>query len=289
MTRQLLLFPDHSPIEETPEDVTMPYQNVSMALVIRPPVAIIPVQPVQRERGRYALPSTPDVIYLPCKATQALEIVTMPYDTVTQDNPTALTRETGKLVDTIIGVSKGDKFWGIVASCFEQMEIAEDEIAAGMRRVWATDKEAAARAWGCFRTCQTKFSLNDILFRAHCKEIVQRAIDNKLHFKKDREPATVAELLHVMVQTSLATPLNEQGGRLYWELFKTALPDAYQKIARSMSNQGMRDSEWLPREDFRGATAQLMADLQHKYGWDRHEANPRLPENPDVLRGILHA
>ena len=174
-----------------------------------------------------------------------------------------------------------------IETIFGRMAIAEEEIASGVREVWP-DEKMAARIWGqAFRACNTPVPLNNRLFRAHCKEIVQRARQNKLRYKKDRDPATLAELLHAMMQTSFATPLNQMGTRLYWILFKAALPDGYEKVLREMRDQGIRDAEWIPREDYGGQTVQLLDTLRQKFRQEREIGEVRLPSNMAVLKGLL--
>lgn len=104
---------------------------------------------------------------------------------------------------------------------FDAMELAEEEIAAAMRGGTA---EQAARIHGAFGELQPPPALCDLrnreLYRHHVRELLGRAAVGA-----DLTPGTEAEVLVVLMHTSLKAPLTRGGLSLYARTMRSVFGD----------------------------------------------------------------
>jgi hypothetical protein len=99
---------------------------------------------------------------------------------------------------------------GALGSTFGQMAIAEEEIES--IRAEYPERSGYLNKVG-FLLCMPSPILreaSDWTFRAHCREILERAATDQ-----DTRPATSAELAIAFSETSLKAPLNPRGAGLY--------------------------------------------------------------------------
>ena len=132
------------------------------------------------------------------------------------------TRTKQKLTAPPIAMMLGDCA-ATVSKTFDLIGIAEDEIrrAGGQRN----GSEVARRVWGTFKSLYPgKLSkLDDRVYRHHCRELIGRSRRGE-----SLRPGTEAEVLLMLSETSLRSPLNRQGIALYEVLFLAvfgSLPD----------------------------------------------------------------
>lgn len=109
-------------------------------------------------------------------------------------------------------------FAELTAECapiFDQIGWAEDEIAAAQRRHPAV----ADRLWHCFLLLEHGHELmrREILFRAHCREILERVAAGH-----DTRDGTAAEVVVVLRAACLAVPLTTTGAGLYLRMWRAA-------------------------------------------------------------------
>ncbi|WP_067722788.1 hypothetical protein, partial [Nocardia yamanashiensis] len=115
-------------------------------------------------------------------------------------------------------VTAAQMFADLTAECapiFEQMQWAEEEIAAAQRRHPA----AADLLWHSFILCKHDHPkmLREILFRAHCREILDRVVAGR-----DTRDGTAAEVILVTYAASLVAPMNTTGTGLYLRMWRKA-------------------------------------------------------------------
>ena len=117
----------------------------------------------------------------------------------------------------------GDSFVSDLRSIFFDMEIAEEEIAKGIKL--HPDKEEKIN--GCFLALKPPILFEDYsrrVYRVHCAELVERAaLGQKL------DPATDAECMVLISQASLQAPPIADYANYYLTLFKKWFPDDYEK------------------------------------------------------------
>lgn len=101
-----------------------------------------------------------------------------------------------------------------IARAFEYMKITEEEIRRA--RALAQDDAVAHRLHASFGLLWPGELLNltPEVYRHHCRELLGR-----IERGDDVRPGTDAEVLWMLVQTSLAAPLNANGCALYDRLF----------------------------------------------------------------------
>ncbi|NNH73794.1 hypothetical protein HLB23_28735 [Nocardia uniformis] len=109
-------------------------------------------------------------------------------------------------------------FADLTAECapiFDQIGWAEDEIAAAQRR----HRGAADQLWHCFVLLKHEHELmrREILFRAHCREILERVAAGH-----DTRDGTAAEVVVVLRAACLAVPLTSTGAGLYLRMWRAA-------------------------------------------------------------------
>jgi hypothetical protein len=136
----------------------------------------------------------------------------------TADTPTAAPGDAalprldlGALIDEIVAET---------APVFAAMEWAEEEIAAAQRRhtgqadaIWHTFQILTPRDIG--PGMGTEF-----VYRGHVRELLDRVAAGA-----DLRPATAAEVLLVLVDTSLRAPMHGPGAGLYFRMWQKAFPE----------------------------------------------------------------
>ncbi len=103
----------------------------------------------------------------------------------------------------------------VVDRTFDFMGVAEDEIAAAMKGTKSLERKR--RINGVFLALMPGplIDLTEEVYRHHCRELIARAAN-----EQDLYPGTTAEVLQMLEQTSLRSPLNRQGIALYERLFR---------------------------------------------------------------------
>jgi len=113
----------------------------------------------------------------------------------------------------------GPRFSNALDRLFRAMEIAEEEIAKAQER-WPGKKE---ELWSAFRylgtgTCSIPGGYADRVYRAHCREILERIVRGE-----DLRPGTDAECMVALCEMSQVTPLHFPAVCLYRKLFERRL------------------------------------------------------------------
>lgn len=133
-----------------------------------------------------------------------------------------------------------------LTKAFEMMAVAEEEISKAKERepLQSVRFDAAFRAL-CPRS--HLFSSRHIdLYRWHVIELLDRVSRGE-----DLRPGTKAEVLGLLSETSLATPLSATAAVLMERLMDEVMPTASDFIWKD---------EWKDREEFPGATDELLAE-----------------------------
>lgn len=157
-------------------------------------------------------------------------------------------------------------FLGQLQGHLANIEVAEDEITQAVRR-HDGDVAAADRAWHAFILLQPtmdKMGLNELVYRAHCRELLDRAAAGG-----DLRPGTAVECCIALCEASTAVPLNTTGSGLYFRLWHAAgLPDmggeaqlpAYERLRA----ERMDDEEAALRRRLAQPRRQLDDPLEHR-------------------------
>lgn len=113
-----------------------------------------------------------------------------------------------------------DEIFTEAGPVFAAMEWAEDEIAAAGRRhpgqadeIWHTFGILTPRDIGPGMG-------TELVYRGHARELLDRVAASA-----DLRPATAAEVLLVLVATSLRTPMHGSGAGLYFRMWQKAFPE----------------------------------------------------------------
>lgn len=107
---------------------------------------------------------------------------------------------------------------GVMASLFAPMEWAEDEIKAAQRMYGETGHGPIWKR-GFAAVKQVDLIGSEMLFRAHCREILGRIADGD-----DLRPGTDAEIILVLRGASLRAPMTPGVDCLYFRLFARCFP-----------------------------------------------------------------
>ena len=143
-----------------------------------------------------------------------------------------------------------------IARTFELMEIAEEEIARArstLKPKVLGSRERSERINQAFKALMPGALLNltDAVYRHHCREIIDRADQGE-----DLRPGTESEVLHMLMQTSLRSPLNSSGQALYERLFKNIV--------------GKLPEDWEPTpEAWKGQADEMLHDARKRLARDR--------------------
>ncbi|MEV0109216.1 hypothetical protein AB0H42_23140 [Nocardia sp. NPDC050799] len=104
---------------------------------------------------------------------------------------------------------------GWLGEVFERIDWAEEEIQAAQKR----HPEQATQVWHGFSLLQPTHQRveYELLFRAHCREILDR-----LAAGKPTQPGTAAEVLAALSEASMRAPLNTESVGLYFRMWRAA-------------------------------------------------------------------
>jgi len=110
----------------------------------------------------------------------------------------------------------GPRFSDALDRLFRAMEIAEEEITRAQER-WPGKRE---EIWDTFKylslgTCSIPEGYSDRVYRAHCREILERVAGGE-----DLRPGTDAECMVALCEMSQMTPLEWDAAALYQRLFE---------------------------------------------------------------------
>lgn len=146
---------------------------------------------------------------------------------------------------------------GSVGVVFDLMEVAEDEIASAKRR-WPDDEKIIYRSFQLM--VPTRSVLVESLYRCHVRELILR-----VRTGKDTRPGTSAEVLGLLKDSSLASPLKGYAVMLYGRLFCRLFPTE----AEGVWATGALEYE----EKTHGCQAdELFAEAQRKLSVDSRKA-----------------
>lgn len=108
---------------------------------------------------------------------------------------------------------------GVVESICRQMEWAEEEISKAQARHGEQGKGPIWRSFRLLTPTHDRMS-SELLYRSHCHELLERSATGQ-----DTRPATDAEILAALVETSLAVPLSSSAACLYFRLVNRSVPE----------------------------------------------------------------
>ncbi|MFB7378591.1 hypothetical protein ACFC6U_27855 [Kitasatospora purpeofusca] len=110
---------------------------------------------------------------------------------------------------------------GELESLFDTMEWAEEEIEAARQRHQET---ARGPLWRSFSLATPTLDLlmNERLYRVHVRELLERVATGR-----DTRPATDAEMMIGLLESSLQSPLTSSAACLYMRIFARALPPEF--------------------------------------------------------------
>ena len=146
------------------------------------------------------------------------------------------------------------------AATFQLVVIAEEEIAAAISRT--PDYEDALN--GSFLRLQPSHifrGLHEKLYRAYCRELLERVIDGT-----PLDIATKAEVLVALSRTSLRAPLNRNALVLYEKLFAEVFGDEYLNY--------VMDGYPPAQSDYPGSEQEIFVDITRKLGRIRRSGPP---------------
>lgn len=139
-----------------------------------------------------------------------------------------------KNIDKALSKIAGTKVARCIESAFTLMTIAEEEIRKGKLK-YPKRKKSIQNSFLCLRPRIDFSSFAVELYRNHCQELIKRMAkrDNKKKYKDPRyntKFGTRAEVLLLLYQWSLQTPLTSVYGYLYSKLFKKIFRNYKEKI-----------------------------------------------------------
>ncbi len=143
-----------------------------------------------------------------------------------------------------------------IANAFRRMEVAEEEIRAAVARYPNRSSEIDA-AFGYLYPTAVLNELGDEVFRAHCREILERAAHGD-----DLERGTTAEVLAVLSRGSQVAHLSRIGTLLYMELFGRLFPEEAEVLENP---EGGPEPDAYERE----CMADLEEELRRRVAVDR--------------------
>ena len=152
-----------------------------------------------------------------------------------------------QMIEAIKGIDpSGASFWSNISGLFDQMEVAEDEIAKAQNR----HPDAKEKLWNAFRLMQPGVLLGfpDELYRAHCRELLER-----IYQDLDTRPGTQAECLVAFSEMSLVAPLRHDAELAMKHLFVSLFP-----------NQAAQWDVVPTYETYQGATNEILAQVRSK-------------------------
>jgi len=149
---------------------------------------------------------------------------------------------------------------GVVANTFACMEIAEEEILVAKKK-WPTKK---LEIDGVFKfACPTEplRGKAEQVYQHHIRELIDRARRmGSGTFSFYAKPATKAEVLCIILNTSLRSPLNHEHVRLAQALWSEIMPD---KPIDNTGNHDPVETSWTEE------ASALLSDLRRRFKQDR--------------------
>ena len=107
-------------------------------------------------------------------------------------------------------------------------EWAEGEIQAAQQRHQESGQGPIWRAFPLVRPTLGRLNTSERLYRAHAAELLDRVAEGK-----DTQPATAAEMICVLMESSLPAPLNSAAAYLYMRLFAQVFPEDFRRLVAS--------------------------------------------------------
>jgi len=163
-----------------------------------------------------------------------------------------------------------DELMSETGAVLDQIEIAEEEIEAAMKRHGERPPERAADGtvigdtgpiWQSFMLLQPTHDRmsTEFVFRAHCRELLGRVAAGE-----DTRPGTGPELILALGASSMLAPLNSASAGLYLKLFKSSFPDQACELFRSL-DRDVEDYEHLFGQQIADAETFLRSKLRHSW------------------------
>ena len=147
-----------------------------------------------------------------------------------------------------------------IADAFRLILIAEEEITAAILKS-PMSAEALNGAFRCLQPSHIFRGLHEKLYRAYCRELLERVIDGT-----SLDIATKAEVLVALSRTSLRAPLNRNALVLYEKLFAEVFGDEYLNY--------VMDGYPPAQSDYPGSEQEVFVDITRKLGRIRRSGPP---------------
>lgn len=134
--------------------------------------------------------------------------------------------------------------------------------------------ERRAELWDSFKTAGEIEALGnrEMLWKPHREEIVRRVAKGQ-----DLGLRTDAEVLAILLETSVATPLTTDGSAACWKLFARLFPEEAKKIQTTLvaNDVELGPVDYTPRESYPGAADHLIDKIRRtNYPVKRHQPDP---------------
>ena len=222
------------------------------------------------KRGKRILPSTPSVIEahppVPQNVLNAISSVV----SGEADSPSDMMKAAFGLLPG------GDNLFKTVMSALDDIQLVEEMIEDRMKKHYLNE-DMMARLFNSLRLYQPKHALPERLLKAHMKEMLDR-IESGITRQSLLNRMTDAELLLVMRDITLMTPIRYSGYLIYVELFHRCCPHLATKIWNGDFKRPVERMRVTSVHD-------EIEDLKDKYRVERGHYDPKLPEK--ILPSIL--
>ncbi|WP_424892352.1 hypothetical protein [Streptomyces sp. XH2] len=116
----------------------------------------------------------------------------------------------------------------MLAPTFAVREWAETEIQAAQQRHQESGQGPIWRAFPLVKPTHGRLHTSERLYRAHAAEVLNRVAEGK-----NTQPATAAEMICVLMESSLPAPLNSAAAHLYMRLFAQVFPEDFHRLIAS--------------------------------------------------------
>jgi hypothetical protein len=135
----------------------------------------------------------------------------------------------------------------VVRRTFDRMGLAETLIARAKRR-YPDDALNIDRVFGAACPNESMMSKSDIVYQAHVLELIERARRGA-----SPVPATDAEIVCVLSDSSLASPLTRTASTVYERLFAKLFPVQARKLGKERTREAWPDAAQQSLESMRNA------------------------------------
>ncbi|MFF4531511.1 hypothetical protein ACFY1P_19855 [Streptomyces sp. NPDC001407] len=115
-----------------------------------------------------------------------------------------------------------------LAPTFAVLEWGEEEIQAAQQRHQETGRGPIWRAFPLIKPTHGRLHTSERLYRTHAAEVLDRVAEGR-----NTQPATAAEMISVLMESSLPAPLNSAAAHLYMHLFAQAFPEDFHQLIAS--------------------------------------------------------